>query len=617
MRKKVMQEREKYQKAKELFHIAVKLADREREDYLIQTCAGDDLLRQEVELLLAADERANNSWEWGLECQIAEQIVSYNHHKDSFIGCKLNNRYIIERKLAQGGFGAAYLAIDEQLHARRVAIKILLERQGEYEWVRKKFGQEIAALARINHPGVVTIFDSGITADARPFFVMEYVNGYSLRSQIDSTQGLVGGFPRIANIIRQLGEAIAAAHQNGIYHRDLKPENIMLRKLGEQEQVKVLDFGIATIKDSYEEKSGTTQHLAGSILYMAPEQLNSKPAVASDIYAMGVIAYEMITGRTPFMLDTAGVAAMFQLLNMQMEGVKVKPQQLCPELPDRAEAEVLKALSYDLEARHEEAQDLGNRLADALINITPLTVRKEKATAKTIPNFPLPKQKAKSRHAAIIAIMLILIAMVTTLFVFNTRQQVITTPVTKATIYKVNYWAEWQRYRNGKPLGDAIKLSSNISQETYATGDTIRLFITSSHNGYLYLISEEISTDTTTPLYTIIFPSPAANGGLAEVRSAQQVATSPCEFDRQAGEERLWLIWSSKKIVELGTMVATWVNSQEAGEIKNGAEAAFLQNLIHKYNQKTLVLQYDNRANLMQLQTQNDLIIYPLRLMHQ
>src|SRR5205823_6779753 len=123
--------------------------------------------------------------------------------------------------------------------------------------------------------------------DNKPFLVMEYIKGGNLRTEIDPTKGLKGGLNRVARLIKQLGKAITAAHSVGVYHRDLKPENIMLAEQEDgSEQVKVIDFGIATVKESYDEKTKATV-FAGSLLYMAPEQITGTPIAASDIYALG------------------------------------------------------------------------------------------------------------------------------------------------------------------------------------------------------------------------------------------------------------------------------------------------------------------------------------------
>ena len=278
-----------------------------------------------------------------------------------YLGVKLKDRYVIEKELGRGGIGVVFLARDTQLLSKPVVIKILLEEIAEsthHEWFRKKFRQEVEALARIDHPGVVGILDAGELPDGKPYLVMQFVEGATLRSVI-GPQGLP--LERVAQIMRQIGHALSAAHDKGVCHRDLKPENIMLQTLGEGgDLVKLIDFGIAQVKDS-QVVSNVATKVAGALPYMAPEQLRGQPVVSSDIYAMGVIAYELLVGDLPFWADS-GV----QLHEMQRAGVRVKPRDLRPELPEAAQQVILKALAFDAQDRYPRARDFGEELAKAL-----------------------------------------------------------------------------------------------------------------------------------------------------------------------------------------------------------------------------------------------------------
>lgn len=274
-------------------------------------------------------------------------------------GLRLKDRYRVGKELGRGGFAVVYLAHDEQLHSKPVVVKVLLEQVQQGGWSRKKFAHEREALARIDHPGVVGVLDAGETPDGRQFLILQYVDGVTLRSVIGK-----GGMrlDRVARIVRQIGQALTAAHERGVFHRDLKPANIMLQDLGGGEElVKIIDFGIATVRDPQASMSAELTEVAGSVLYMAPEQLLGKPTAASDLYSLGVIAYEMVTGRLPFNPESP-----FQLLPMQQEGVKVKPVGLRPELPLAAQDTILKALSYEPRNRPRRARDFGEELAAAL-----------------------------------------------------------------------------------------------------------------------------------------------------------------------------------------------------------------------------------------------------------
>src|SRR3989440_5203994 len=271
--------------------------------------------------------------------------------QSNLIGQTLDERYFIQKELGQGGVGAVYLAQDRKLHDKPVVIKVLLEKSLQNSWVVQKFQQEKEALARVDHPGVVGVLDTGELPDGKPYLVMQYIDGVTLRSQI-KPEGMP--FDRAGEMIKQIGRALGAAHDKGIYHRDLKPENIMLQSFAAgEEQVKIIDFGIAKLKDSMVAPSTMTGATAGTVAYMAPEELSGRPtSAATDVFAFGAIAYEIVTGRKPFNPETG-----FELLEMQRAGVRVKPSDLRPSLPGDAEHVMLRALSFDPKDRWQSARE--------------------------------------------------------------------------------------------------------------------------------------------------------------------------------------------------------------------------------------------------------------------
>ncbi len=269
----------------------------------------------------------------------------------------LKGRYLLVRELGRGNFGVSWLATDMEDGGREVVVKIPLDQRTGDAWALRHFRGEMEALARIDHPGVVGFLDCGETADGKPFLAMEYVPGKALRRLIPRE-----GMPlsRVANIIRQIGDALTAAHEAGVWHRDLKPENIMIQSSGQgEEQVKLIDFGIATVTEGTDVPQYTKA--AGTWPYMAPEQFRGKPCAASDIYSMGVVAYEMVTGIRPFRDQTVA-----SLLVQQAEGLKVLPKALRPDLPEAAQPHIVRALSPDPSARPQQARYFGDTLATAI-----------------------------------------------------------------------------------------------------------------------------------------------------------------------------------------------------------------------------------------------------------
>ncbi|MBI4479831.1 MAG: protein kinase [Acidobacteria bacterium] len=259
------------------------------------------------------------------------------------------NRYLIEKELGRGGFGVVYLARDQQLLSKPVVIKVLQDETTPDPYFQKKFQQEIEALARIDHPGVVGVLDVGETPDGKPFLVMQFVEGVTLRSEI-SKDGME--LRRVAHIMRQVGQALGAAHDKGVYHRDLKPENIMLTRSSETEEyVKLIDFGIAAVRDSQVVAQSLPSKVVGTLSYMAPEQVMGKGSPSSDIYALGVIAFEMLTGQRP---------------EVSWEGVAKKPREWRQDVPEAAQQVILQALSYQPEKRLAKPREFGDQMARGL-----------------------------------------------------------------------------------------------------------------------------------------------------------------------------------------------------------------------------------------------------------
>ena len=305
---------------------------------------------------------------------------------DPLLGVVLDRRYMIKRKLGHGGFGVVYLASDEKMLSRPVVVKALLDEKINSAWSVRKFKQEMEALARIDHPSIVGILDSGQLADGKPYIVLQYVDGVSLRSLI-TPEGME--FWRASNIIRQIGKALGAAHERGILHRDLKPENIMVQTLEDgEERVKVIDFGVAKVRNSVISLSTEGDQAVGTAAYMSPEQLTAgSVTTTSDVYCFGIIAYEILTGRRPNNPDSA-----YQLLEMQRSGLRIKPGDLRPNLAPEAEAIILKALSFDPKDRYERARDFGDLLSAALVGDdeqTQLQTQAPQPNAETVETLSL------------------------------------------------------------------------------------------------------------------------------------------------------------------------------------------------------------------------------------
>jgi len=262
-----------------------------RGPFLDAACGDGAGIRAEVESLLAQDVTSD-----GFLAQPPTDLIeaAFQDSAETLApGQILNGRYFVEDAMASGGQAVVYRARDQVL-SRPVVIKVLNAEGRRNEWLRSRLRQEMEALARIDHPGVVGILDTGQLADGSPFLVIQYIDGVSLREIL--RVGPIGA-SRAAAILRQAGAALAAVHALSMSHRDLKPENIMLQSLSDgTEAVKLIDFGIAKIERSRSEPGTTTVMLAGTVRYMAPEQFDGDNSAASDIFSLALVACEMLSG---------------------------------------------------------------------------------------------------------------------------------------------------------------------------------------------------------------------------------------------------------------------------------------------------------------------------------
>ncbi len=238
---------------------------------------------------------------------------------DPFLGTMFAGRFVIERELASGGMGAVYVAVQHPV-GRRVALKVIKGAGGAAPDLVLRFQREIGVLASLNHPNVVTMFDCGVD-NGNLFLVMELMTGRSLREEIKALAEL--GQPRMPwgralRIGHHVARALAAVHEGGVVHRDLKPENIfMTTSVGHRDFAKLLDFGIVRHESQETQRLTQTGGIVGTPGYLSPEQLHGLPASPkSDVYALGVILYELTTGVFPFEAPTVQAMALRQLVEV-------------------------------------------------------------------------------------------------------------------------------------------------------------------------------------------------------------------------------------------------------------------------------------------------------------
>jgi eukaryotic-like serine/threonine-protein kinase len=354
-----MTTRDRWQRIKAIFYSAQACAPAERPGFLKEACGGDGLIQQEVESLLAADD-TNESF---LEEPAFEFIAGILAYEGSELSAgQPVGPYTILSSLGTGGMGDVYLAQDVRL-GRRIALKLISSEFAKDERRVKRFEQEARAASALNHPNVCVIHEVGTTENGRHFIAMEHIDGITLRDRM-ARRRLTPA--EALDVAIQVAAALAAAHTAGIIHRDIKPENIMLRRDG---YIKVLDFGLAKLNenlllssDIHEVSTLATMHtepgmLIGTVKYMSPEHLRELPVdERTDIWSLGVVLHEMLTGTTPF--DAPKKNEMIALI------LKREPPELMLSKALSAEFHqvINKALSKDRDERYRTVKELASDL---------------------------------------------------------------------------------------------------------------------------------------------------------------------------------------------------------------------------------------------------------------
>jgi serine/threonine protein kinase len=589
--------------------------------------------------------------------------------KSSLVGSLIEGRYLIDDELGGGGISVVYTARDLKGFGRKVVVKILLEESRRNEYIVKKFRQEAEALYRVEHPHVVNVLSYGELADGQPYLILQYIEGVSLRAAIQP-----GGIEleRCARIVRQTASALTAAHEKGILHRDLKPDNIMLQSVGDgEEQVKVIDFGIAKVKDSVIAQETVVVATAGTIAYMSPEQLSAKELTpASDVYALGIIAYELLTGNKPFNPESP-----FQLLETQRAGVTQLPTALRPDLPAAAEAIILKALAYEPQDRYQRAKEFGDRFYHALTGVpakatghldagvlsktipdetlnptmrlvTDASIISYQTTAQELPQqtAPVNEEPATTQTTQEVSgagrrwgvklwlplLAAVLAIGVAAVFVGRKmlRPKVDVEAVAEDTIRHpqpepsapqsakpeavLTYWLIVQEMHDGRKIGEAFQTSG--LGEILRNGWQVDFHAESAKDGFLYVINDA-KDDKGEKVFTVAFPSKYVNSDLSsQVRAAQDLKME-MELSGHPDTETFWFIWSSQQIPELED-IGKFASQFSVPEIRDEAKVNSLNGILSKYDPAKASAEENTQEKKMNVKGTGDPIIYKAALTH-
>ena len=341
-----------WQQIEKLYHSALEHEPRQRQAFLREACAGDEALRREVESLLAHQAQAESFIE-APALEVAAKGMAQNQ-APSLVGRQVGP-YKIHSLLGVGGMGEVYLAQDPRLD-RAIALKILPTELASDPARIQRFIREARAASGLKHPNVATIYEIG-KSDEIHFIAMEYVEGQTLADKIS---GRPLPIAEIVDIGIQVADALDEAHRKGITHRDIKPANLMLTS---REQVKILDFGLAKVTLPEGQALGSdistvmkteTGVVMGTVQYMSPEQVLGKEVDhRTDIFSLGVVLYEMATGRLPF-TGTSSSETMDRVLHGQPEAIA----RFNYDVPAELERIIRKCLEKDRERRYQSARDL-------------------------------------------------------------------------------------------------------------------------------------------------------------------------------------------------------------------------------------------------------------------
>ena len=481
---------------KEIYDEALLRSGDDRSAFVAKECKGDPDVAKEVNALLQADESSGDflespAFEMGLK------IIS-SADNDDLVGTMVGDQYLVQRVLTEGGMGKLYLASDSKFAGRPVVIKAISQALLPDPEARRRFELELQALSRIEpQSNIVNVYNAGELSDGRPYIVMEFVDGVTLRSEIPS-KGM--DIQRAASILKDIGTALGYIHSRGIFHRDLKPENIMIQRRSDgSEVVKIVDFGIAKVKDSL---AGSTVQGAriGTPAYMSPEQLRGETVTAAcDVYALAVIACELVTGERP-----ANPPA-------------VPPR---PGVPTGAQKLIAKGLSANPADRPQNAKQYATELHNALL-----------------------RRWDTGRFLRIAAGALIVALLSYGVYAYMTWRK----PASPVPTKGFNYWLMVQQMRDGKEYREPMKSSGN---DTFESGDRFRLNVASLAPGFIYIFNEG-PPEPGNVSFRLLYPKATINNGSANIGGNQTIETDWITFRGPEGAENLWIVWSTQQVPEL------------------------------------------------------------------
>jgi eukaryotic-like serine/threonine-protein kinase len=462
-----MMKPERWRQVDQIFQAALERAPKERSAFINKTCGADDSLRREVEKLLAADGQAGSLIETPAYAVAAPLIAEDG--LQSLAGQSVGHYQIISL-LGKGGMGEVYRARDTRLE-RTVALKILPAEVAADKERMRRFVREAKAASALNHPNVAHIYEIG-EENALSFIAMEYIEGQALAAKINGQPLTVS---EVVEIGSQIADALDEAHRKGITHRDIKPANVMLNERG---QVKVLDFGLAKIARPTEQPiSSDISTMAktapgvvmGTVPYMSPEQaLGRDVDHRSDLFSLGVVIYEMATGRLPFS-GSSPSEILDRILHSQPEAIA----RFNYDVPAELERIVRKCLEKERERRYQSAREL-------LVDLNNLKRERDSAQRNSVSaGKPVGRIKG-SRWGVVLGLILVVITVVSlTYFGLQSPRQLKAPRVTPITSDGYRKGRTNSNYWMSALVNDGSRLyfvrAGFITQVSSAGGETVEI----------------------------------------------------------------------------------------------------------------------------------------------
>ncbi len=648
---------ERYQQINRLFHEALEQTGEHRAEFLRQACGDDQSLRLEVERMIAAHEHAGNFLNTPafapslIHKESAQERARQSGQQTGLIIGSEIGRYRILSKLGEGGMGVVFLAEDTILE-RRVALKLL---PAEYTLDRdrvRRFEQEARAASALNHPNIITIHEIGqadILGLDLHFIAEEYIEGQTLRRRIRN-----GGLSLLdaLDVAVQAANALHVAHATGIVHRDVKPENIMLRPDG---FIKILDFGLAKLLEPETTRSTLNMEysaplqsltapgaILGTAAYMSPEQARGLDIDArSDIWSLGVVLYETLTGQAPFGGGTAA-DVIVSIIDREPPPLSRTASKTPPEL----ERIVMKALAKNRDERYQTANDLAidlkslkrrlefdaeyMRMSDSLprrkssgalaggLAGAPATTeehatrRTDARDLKTLPlsNASLQHWRNRQRWLPVAAFFLAMTAI--GIAVWPSLRPKPSVPAFSTMPERIiSYSLTSQRMRDGHPYREPFESSG---QEFFESGCKIRFNFSSPQSGYLYLLNEDGATNSAVS-FSVLFPFPSINNGSAQMIGGRPIQTGWNFLNERPGKVRLLLVWAAQPVVELEA-VKDVVNPIDKGVISDPAEISAVRRFLNQHAQAKPQMKIDQIKKRTDITGRSEILVHPFELEH-